>query len=55
MKGPWTKRIGMYVDQSLYKAVRERAWTERLSMSALLQAWSRRGLDGPPVSKEEQS
>ena len=50
----WKHRIGVYVARELYKSVRERAWTERLSMSALVQVWIRRGLDGPPVTKEER-
>jgi len=49
-----TIKLRSYVTRPFYKAVRERAWQERLSMSALIQVWIRRGLDGPPVSKEDE-
>ena len=50
-----TIKLRSYVTRPFYKAVRERAWQERLSMSALIQVWIQRGLDGPAVSKEERS
>ena len=49
-----TIKLRSYVTRPFYKAVRERAWQERLSMSALIQVWIRRGLDGPRVKEEER-
>ena len=54
MKAPWTHRIGVYVDQTLRRAVFKRAHTEEMSMSALIQVWIRRGLDGERVQEEER-